>query len=290
MFEGFAAQRLTTSRGDLFARLGGHGPPLLLLHGYPETHLMWRDVAPTLAECFTVAAVDLPGYGQSFRPTPAEDHTPHSKRAMAADLVDAMRALGFDRFSVAGHDRGGRVAYRMALDHPDRVTRLAVLDIVPTAEVWQRSDRLFALGYWHWPFLAQAAPLPERLIAGDPEAFFEFHLRRIGLGTPAARYPEAVIGAYRAQLEDPACVQAICEDYRAGATVDFEHDQAGGSIACPVLALWGRRGALEAFYGDVLSVWAPWAPDLRGRALDCSHFLVEDRPEEVAEELLAFLV
>jgi haloacetate dehalogenase len=290
VFDAFATRDLQTERGPIRARVAGSGPPLLLLHGYPETHLMWHATAPLLAERFTVVATDLSGYGSSLRPFPAADHAPHSKRAMALDQVQAMAALGHERFAVAGHDRGGRVAYRMALDHPDRVSALAVLDIVPTAEVWARADDRLALVYWHWGFLAQPAPLPERLIAGDPDAYFEHHLRSIGIASDPDRYPEAVIAAYRAQLRDPAAIQAICEDYRAGATIDRQLDEAdrGRLIDCPVLALWGSRGALEPLYGDVLAVWRDWARDVRGRGLDASHFLVEDRPEEVADELTAF--
>ena len=290
MFAGFETRSLETERGAIHARVGGSGPPLLLLHGYPETHLMWHGAAPLLAERFTVVATDLAGYGDSLRPVPAADHAPHSKRALALDQVQAMAALGYERFAVAGHDRGGRVAYRMALDHPDRVSALSVLDIVPTAEVWARADDRLALVYWHWGFLAQPAPLPERLIAGDPGAYFEYHLRSIGLGVESARYPEAVMAAYRAQLSDAGAVEAICEDYRAGATIDREVDEAdrGRPIDCPVLVLWGTRGALGPLYGDVLAVWRPWAPDVRGRGVDASHFLVEDRPEEIASELAAF--
>jgi haloacetate dehalogenase len=239
-----------------------------------------------------VVAADMPGNGASFRPEPAADHAPHSKRALAHDLVAAMAGLGFERFAVAGHDRGGRVAYRMALDHPERVTRLAVFDVVPTGDVWARSDRAFALGYWHWPFLAQPAPLPERLIGSDPDAYWEHHLRRIGLGGEPGRYPDEVLAAYRAQLDDPGVVQAICEDYRAGATIDVEHDEADRGarrIDCPVLVLWASRGALPVFYGDVLAIWRAWADDVQGHALDASHFLVEDRPEETAAALAAFL-
>jgi haloacetate dehalogenase len=290
MFEDFAERELDTERGTVFARVGGSGPPLLLLHGYPETHLMWHGAAPLLAEHFTVVAADLSGYGRSLRPEPAGDHAPHSKRALARDQVQAMAALGHDRFAVAGHDRGARVAYRMSLDHPDRVSALAVLDIIPTAEVWARADDRLALVYWHWGFLAQPPPLPERLIAGDPEAYFEFHLGSIGLGAEPGRYPAPVLDAYRAQLKDPTAVQAICEDYRAGATIDREHDEADRArpIRCPVLVLWGHRGALEGLYGDVLKVWRVWAREVRGRSVDASHFLVEDRPEEIAEELIAF--
>jgi len=239
-------------------------------------------------------AADLAGYGASFRPAPASDHAPHGKREMAADQVEAMAALGFERFAVAGHDRGGRVAYRMALDRPERVERLAVLDIVPTGEVWRRADGDFARGYWHWSFLSLPAPLPERLIGGDPQAYFDLHVRAgLGLGTAPGRYPAEVLAAYRRALDDPAAVEAMCEDYRAGASVDAERDDAdaaaGRRIACPVLVLWAARGALPRFYGDVLGVWRPWAPDVRGAAIDGTHFFPEDRPEETAAALLSFL-
>ena len=293
-FAGFETQDLATTRGKVHARVGGSGPPVLLLHGYPQSHLMWREVAPLLAAGHTVVATDLAGYGASFRPPPAADHEPHGKRAVAQDQVEAMAALGFERFAVAGHDRGGRVAYRMALDHPDRVERLAVLDVVPTGEVWARADRGFAIGYWHWSFLALPAPLPERLIAGDPQAFFDLHVRAgMGLGKEPGRYPDEVLEVYRRALDDPGAVEAVCEDYRAGATIDVEHDDAdraaGRQIACPTLVLWAGRGGLPRFYADVLDVWRPWAPDVRGTALDASHFMAEDRPEDTARELLTFL-
>jgi haloacetate dehalogenase len=285
MFGGFERRELDTPRGPICAHVDGSGPPLLLLHGYPQTSVMWRDAGPALAQRFTVVAADLPGYGDSFRPAPTADHSAHSKRAMAADLVAAMSALGHERFSVAGHDRGGRVGYRMALDHPDRVQRLAVLDIVPTVEVWRRIDRTSAFLYWHWPFLAQPAPLPERMILAAADDFLDEHVARIGLGVAPGRYPAPVMDVYRGQLRDPATVEAICEDYRAGASIDVEHDEAGGTIGCPVLAVWAARGALPIFYGDVLDVWRPWAPDLRGHAIDASHFLIEDEPERVADDL-----
>jgi haloacetate dehalogenase len=291
VFDGFESRDLPTERGAIHAMVGGAGPPLLLLHGYPQTHLMWHAAAPLLARSFTVVVADLSGYGDSFRPASAADHVPHSKRALALDQVQAMASLGHERFAVAGHDRGGRVAYRMALDHAERVSALTVLDIVPTAEVWARADDKLALAYWHWGFLAQPAPLPERLIGGDPDAYFDHHLLTIGLGTDPDAYPAEVMTAYRRQLDDVTAVNAICEDYRAGATIDRQLDEAdrGRTIACPVLCLWGARGALPVFYGDVLEVWRPWAPAVTGRALDASHFLVEDRPREVAAELTAFL-
>ena len=273
--------------------VGGTGPPVLLLHGYPQTRLMWDAVAGRLTDRFTVVAADLPGYGDSFRPVVAPDHVPHSKRALALDLVQAMAALGHERFAVCGHDRGARIAYRMALDHPGRVSAVAVLDVVPTGEVWSRADAQLALLYWHWGFLAQPAPLPERMIGADPGAFFDLHVRRLGLGQASGRYPPEVMAAYRRQLDDPEVVEAICEDYRAGADVDREHDDADRQqqrrIACPLLALWSSRGALPRLYGDVLDVWRPWATDVRGFGVDASHFLAEDQPDVVAGHLAELL-
>ena len=292
LFPGFASRSVPTERGEVFARVGGTGPPLLLLHGYPQTHVMWHAAAPMLAGRFTLVVADLPGYGASFRPAPAPDHAPHSKRALATDLVELMSALGHEQFFVAGHDRGGRVAYRMALDHRDRVRAVAVLDVVPTGEVWARADAQTALLYWHWPFLAQPAPLPERMIAGDPDAFFDLHVRALGLGRQASRYPTELMAGYRRLLDDPSTVEAICEDYRAGATIDREHDDADlgrRRISCPVLALWSAVGALPRMYGDVLEVWRPWADEVSGQGLPATHFLVEDQPELVAEALSAFL-
>jgi haloacetate dehalogenase len=288
MFDSFEVRDVDTPRGPIHVRVGGAGPPLLLLHGYPETHLMWHAVAPALAERFTVVAADLPGYGASLRPPVSDDHAAHSKRALAGDLVAAMAALGHDQFAVAGHDRGGRVAYRMALDRPEVVTRLAVLDIVPTGEVWSHADATFAIGYWHWGFLAQPAPMPERLISADPDAFWLW-ARRIGI---TADYPADVVAAYRAQLDDPDIVAAMCEDYRAGATIDRAHDDADRgqrTIQCPTLALWGGAGALPIFYDDPLELWRPYAPQVTGAAIaGASHFLAEDNPGEVAAALRGF--
>jgi haloacetate dehalogenase len=290
LFSGFEATDVVTPRGSVRIRVGGSGPPLLLLHGYPETHLMWHAVAPLLADRHTVVAADLPGYGDSFRPPVSADHTSHSKRALAADLVAAMAELGHDTFAVAGHDRGGRVAHRMALDSPSVVTRLAVLDIVPTGEIWSRADDRFTMGYWHWPFLAQPAPLPEQLILGAPDAYWESVLRQ---GIKADdRYPDEVVAVYRAQLSDPDVVTAICEDYRAGATVDRELDTAdrgSRTIACPVRVLWGADGALPRLYDDPLELWQPYAPELSGRTVQgAGHFLAEDAPDDVAADLAKF--
>jgi haloacetate dehalogenase len=293
VFPGSTDHQVATGRGDVAVSIGGTGRPVLLLHGYPQSRLMWDAVAGRLTDRYTVVAADLPGYGDSFRPPPAPDHVPHSKRALALDLVQAMAGLGHERFAVCGHDRGGRVAYRMALDHPDRVSAVAVLDVVPTGDVWSRADAQLAVLYWHWGFLAQPAPLPERMISADPGAFFDLHVRRLGLGRAPGRYPPEVVQAYRRQLDDPEVVEAICEDYRAGADVDREHDDADRQqqrrIACPLLALWSSGGALPRLYGDVLDVWRPWATDVRGFGVDASHFLAEDQPDVVAGHLAELL-
>jgi len=287
MFEGFSLITIDADAVTIRARVGGNGPPLLLLHGNPQTHLMWHEVAPLLSRHFTVVATDLTGYGMSSKPGSQPDHAPYSKRAMARDQLAVMRKLGFERFFVAGHDRGGRVAYRMALDSPDAVGKLAVLDIVPTGEAFSRGGREFGLGYYHWFFLAQPAPLPERLIGADPDWFWRWHTTR---GPRDIFAPEAVQD-YLDCFRNPETIRAICEDYRAAAGVDCTHDQAdrraGRRIACPVLALWGAHARLEAWY-DTLAVWREWATDVRGRALPCGHYLAEELPEETAAELVAF--
>ncbi|MBA2692202.1 MAG: alpha/beta hydrolase [Rubrobacter sp.] len=284
MFEGFESFDIATDGGATIRTLvGGGGPPLLLLHGNPQTHVMWHEVAPRLAEEFTVVATDLRGYGDSSKPPTTADHAPYSKREMARDQISVMESLGFERFFVAGHDRGGRCAYRMALDHPERVLKLATLDIIPTFEAFQRADMKFGMGYWHWFFLAQPFDIPEHLISADPEWFL---LR----GRPDIFAPEAS-EEYKRCLRDPRTVHAICEDYRAGATMDYAHDEedlrGGKKIECPVLALWGGRGNLEEWY-DVLEIWREWADDVRGHPLDCGHFLAEEAPEETFTELRAF--
>jgi haloacetate dehalogenase len=291
VFEGFETVDVETPRGSIHALVAGSGPPLLLLHGFPQSHLMWHAVAPPLADRFTTVVADLPGYGDSFRPAPSDDHAAHSKRAFAEDLVAAMRGLGHESFFVAGHDRGGRVAYRMALDHPAVVSRLAVLDIVPTSGLWSRANDRLALGYWHWGFLAQPAPLPERLILGDPDGFW-IAGERMGIKPGDERFPNEVVAAYRAQLRDPGAVTAMCEDYRAGASIDRaldEADRGNRTIGCPVLALWGAEGALPFFYDDPLELWREFAPEVAGRAVErAGHFIPEDQPAEVAAELASF--
>jgi haloacetate dehalogenase len=288
MFDGFAERRIRTTHAEIHLRLGGDGPPLLLLHGYPQTSAMWHRVAPPLAERFTVVAADLRGYGGSSKPPSGPDHAAYSKRAMAADMVEVMAALGFPAFAVAGHDRGGRVGYRMALDQPAAVTRLAVLDIVPTHTMWRRMDKELAVAVYHWLFLAQPDGLPEKLIGADPAWWVRESLRRWA-GDPDAFAPEAVAEYVRC-FSDPAAIHASCEDYRAGATVDDELDAADlghRKIACPLLVLWGQRGiAQEA--EDPLAAWRPWADDVRGQGIRGGHFLPEEAPAETLAALEAF--
>ena len=287
MFEGFESKTVNVGDVDIHVRVGGSGQPLLLLHGYPQSHVMWHAVAPQLAEHFTVVCPDLRGYGDSSKPAGGGDHNAYSKRSMAADQVRVMAALGFPHFAVAGHDRGGRVVHRMCLDYPTAVTRAAVLDIAPTATMFEGADKAFGLGYYHWFFLAQPAPFPERLI-GAEAAFFLVWTLNAWSGIKNAITPEA-LAEYHRCFVDPAAIHATCEDYRAAATIDLDHDAADDDarISCPLLVLWGAMGKVGAWY-DVVPTWADKALDVRGHALDCGHFLAEERPDETARELLAF--
>jgi haloacetate dehalogenase len=293
MMDDFQAGYVETGETSIFVRRGGSGPPLLLLHGFPETHLMWRGAAPLLARGFSVVCADLRGYGRSGCPTSAPDHAPYAKRSMARDLVLVMERLGFPRFSVAGHDRGGRVAYRMALDHPARVVRLAVLDVLPTGTVWELADAAFALAYWPWSLLAQPEPFPERLLSTAPEAFVDHALEAWG-SSPAA-FPPEVRAGYVEALRDRGHAHAICEEYRAAATLDREHDDAdraeGRRISCPVLALWGEGGPLDTWYRDAggpLAMWRDWYADVVGHAVGGGHFFPEVAPEPTAVTLGRF--
>ena len=284
MFAGFNLSMIDTGEAIIRVRHGGSGPPLLLLHGHPQTHMMWHEVAPRLAQQFTVVAADLRGYGQSSKPPTTPDHEPYSKRAMARDQIEVMRQLGFERFFVAAHDRGARCAYRMALDHPERILKLAMLDIVPTGEAFRRADMAFGLGFWHWFFLAQPSPLPERLIEANPDNFYFRHGRDL--------YAPEALADYLQSVHDPDTIHAMCEDYRAGATIDFALDEADRGkrrITCPVLVLWSRQGELEQWY-DVLAIWREWADDVQGRGLDCGHYLAEELPEETARQLHHFFL
>lgn len=288
MFEGFDQFDIEVSGTVIHGRRGGSGPPLLLLHGIPETHLMWHRVAPALAEEFSVVATDLRGYGDSGTPPSSADHAPYAMRAVANDQVELMRRLGHERFAVAGHDRGARCGYRMALDHPDTVTALAVLDIVPTAEAFHRADRDFSLGYWVWSFLAAPFPVPERLIAGAPATLVD-HMLESWSEDPGV-FPPELRAAYLEQFHDQDTVHAICEQYRAAATLDLSHDEADRGqhrLRCPVLALWSANGPVNSWY-EPLAVWQQWADDVRGGPVSAGHFLPEEAPHQIGTALAEF--
>jgi haloacetate dehalogenase len=285
MFDGFETRRLTVNGISINVVHGGSGEPLLMLHGYPQTHAMWHRVAPLLRDRFTVVCPDLRGYGDSAVPASDASHRPYSKRAMAEDQLEVMRQLGHESFALVGHDRGARVARRLALDHPQEVSRLALLDIVPTATIYASLDKDRATTVWRYLFLIQPTPLPERLISADAGYYLQWTFDEWA-GRSDVLDPAAL--AEYARCFDDATIHASCEDYRAGASADLADDQAdGASIACPLLALWSASG-LGASY-DVLRIWREQADDVRGRALDCGHFLAEERPDEVASELAGFL-
>lgn len=287
MFEGFTQHRIGTGGAEINLRTGGQGPALLLLHGYPQTHAMWHKIAPALAERFTVVAADLRGYGDSSKPPTDGRHAPYAKRAMAQDMAEVMTALGHEEFMVAGHDRGGRVAHRLALDHADRVTKLAVLDIAPTHEMYVSTDMDFATAYYHWFFLIQPYDMPERLIGADPAYFLDRMTGRWGRDE-AALTPEAM-AEYRRCFADPATIHASCEDYRAAATIDLEHDEADmhRKLSCRLLALWGDRGFVGRKY-NVLESWRKRALHVEGHSLPSGHYLAEEAPRETLDAFLAF--
>jgi haloacetate dehalogenase len=291
LFPGFIAQRVRTSGAEIHFETGGSGPPLLLLHGFPQTHSMWHKVAPALAREFTVVCPDLRGYGDSSKPPSDETHAAYSKRAMANDMVEVMRALGFDRFRVAGHDRGARVTHRLCADHPAAVERAAVLDISPTRLMYRQTDMEFARLYYHWFFLIQPFDLPERLIAADPA----YYLRRKtgGWGSSNSCFDPRAFAEYERCYCNPETIHATCEDYRAAATIDLAHDDvdvaAGRKIACPLLVLWGEKGVVHRCF-DPLGDWRSVAADVRGQALPSGHYLAEEVPEETLRELRRFFV
>lgn len=274
---------------DIFGLTGGEGPPLLLLHGHPQTHRIWDRCVTRLAEHFTVVATDLRGYGRSGKPASDAAHAPYSKRAMAADQVAVMRHFGFDRFLVCAHDRGARVAHRMALDHPDAVERMMLLDIAPTLAMYEGTDRAFATAYFHWFFLIQPEPLPETLIGADPEAYVKGVMggRHAGL----APFEPDALRAYCDALRAPGAVHAMCEDYRASATIDLEHDRGdlerGRKIGCPLRVLWGAEGVVARCF-DPLREWQRVARDVSGRALSCGHYIPEEAPDALIAEIHDF--
>jgi haloacetate dehalogenase len=285
----FKTAEIKTGDNTIFIRRYGKGSPLLLVHGFPRTSLMWRYVAPRLAESYTVICVDLRGYGQSGVPASSDDHYPYSKRAMANELVAVMDELGFARFDLVGHDRGGRVSYRLALDHPDKVQRLAVFDVIPISEGWGHADAKFAMTYWPWILLSQKAPLPEKYLAGAPGAVFDNPFGQGSFG------PE-VRAEYTETYRNPARVHAICEEYRAAAAIDIEHDNKDRDesrrITCPMLHLWASGGPLDTFYerdGGPLGIWRKWADHVEGQAVKGGHFFPEENPAETTEILTKFL-
>lgn len=292
LFPGFASEWINTRSGRIFARVGGSGPPLLLLHGFSETHVMWHRVAPRLTDRFTLIVADLPGYGWSDMPESDDAHTPYTKRAMARTMVEAMERLGHVHFAMAGHDRGGRVAYRLALDHPGRLSRLAVLDILPTYDYWERMNRLYALKIYHWTFLAQPYPLPETLIAANGDFFLKEKMTSQTKAKNLDAIDPRALDHYLAPFRDPSRVHAMCEDYRAGAYADYEIDrcdvEAGSKITIPMLALWGDAGVARAA-ATPLDTWKRWATNVSGAPVDSGHFLTEENPDQTVKLLRDFL-
>ncbi|SDL26595.1 haloacetate dehalogenase [Franzmannia pantelleriensis] len=290
MFQGFRHLDITLGANRIHARVGGSGPALLLLHGHPQNHVIWHRVAEQLAAHFTVVASDLRGYGDSSKPAGEPDHANYSKRAMAADQVAVMHELGFERFYVCGHDRGGRVAHRMAMDHPDAVKKLMLLDIAPTLAMYEQTDRTFATAYFHWFFLIQPAPLPETLIEASPADYITRTMG--GRHASLAAFDPAVIADYQRCLAQPGAAHALCEDYRASNTIDLEHDradrEAGRRISCPVSVLWGQHGVIERCF-DPLAEWRAVADMVEGEALPCGHYIPEEAPAALLEHLLRFM-
>jgi haloacetate dehalogenase len=287
LFPGFASRKIRTSGATINLKVGGNGSPVLLLHGYPQTHAIWHKVAPQLARDYSVVCADLRGYGDSSKPKGVPGHANYSKRAMALDMVEVMEALGFLKFHVVGHDRGARVGHRMARDHGRRVQTLAVLDISPTLKMYQSTTMQFAKAYYHWFFLIQEAPLPERLLAGHVPWYI---LGRLGRGPSKLKhFDRRAVAEYVRTFKDPRTIHASCEDYRAAATIDLVHDKKdrGKKITMPLLALWGRQGVIAALF-DCLADWREVATDVRGRALACGHFIPEEKPKELCAELQRF--
>jgi haloacetate dehalogenase len=287
--DSFESSVIKVSGNTIFVRRYGRGPAILMVHGFPRTSLMWRFLATKLAGNYTVICVDLRAYGGSGTPASTDDHYPYSKRAMAEELVEVMDHLGFPTFTLIGHDRGGRVSYRMALDHPKNVERLAVFDVIPILEAWTRSDARFAQTYWPWILLSQKNPLPETYLLGAPEAVFH---NPFGQGSSGPEILEDYVSTYR----DPARVHGICEEYRAAATIDVEHDradkEAAKQIECPMLHLWAEAGPLDTFYakdGGSLGIWRQWAPRAQGQAMKGGHFFPEENPDDTAVLVERFL-
>jgi haloacetate dehalogenase len=289
-FEGFTQETLELSAGPVRLRHGGSGPPLLLLHGNPQSNAMWHLTAPKLAERFTVICPDIRGYAGSYKPPASADHAAYAKREMAKDLAELMTRLGHERFQVGSHDRGARVAHRLAIDHPERVERLAVLDIIPTLEHFERTEMSFAMGYYHWFWFAQPHPFPENLINAAPEVWWHAHTSREPK-PPSFFHPEA-LADYLAAARDPQAILGMCEDYRAAATIDLVHDResraAGDKVRCPMLALWGAKGKIGGWY-DALAIWRSYCDaEVTGGPVQSGHYLAEEAPDEVLAAFAGF--
>jgi len=289
MFEGFRRGRIEVDGMAVNHVIGGSGPPVLLLHGFPQNLAMWSKIAPDLARRFTVVCGDLRGYGDTSKPHCLPDRSNYAFRAMAADQVGLMKALGFERFHVVGHDRGGRTAHRMALDHPNTVQSLTVMDIVPTYKLFTETDKQFAMAYWHWFFLSQPEPFPEKLIGADPDFFYETCLAGWGAAR-LADFDAEQLAEYRRCWRDPAMIHGSCSDYRAAASIDLEHDAAdiGTRVACPTLVLWGDKGVMAKHY-DIAATWRERCADVTGAAVPGGHFFPDTAPEKTARVLLDFL-
>ncbi|KMN10884.1 alpha/beta fold hydrolase [Pseudomonas sp. FSL R10-1350] len=290
MFAGFQTAQRQVNGVHIAYRIGGSGPGLLLIHGHPQTHVIWHKVAEQLAEHFTVVAADLRGYGDSEKPAAVADHSNYSKREMARDSLALMHSLGFEQFSVLAHDRGARVAHRLALDHPQAVSRLVMLDIAPTLAMYAQTDEAFARAYWHWFFLIRPAPLPERLIEADPEQYLLSVMGSRSAGLQPFTAP--ALAEYVRCIQLPGTARGICEDYRASASIDLEHDRedidAGRHLNLPVLVLWGAQGTVGRCF-DPLAEWQKVATDVRGQALPCGHYIGEEVPQLLLEHVLPFL-
>ena len=290
-FDDFTLEHVAVSGGALRLRRAGKGPPLLLLHGNPQTHAMWHKVAPELARRYSVYCPDLRGYGGSFKPPATADHAPYAKREMARDMAELMSHFGHEKFLVAAHDRGARVAHRLAIDHPQRIEKLAVMDIIPTLEHFERADMAFGLGYYHWFWFAQPHPFPENVICAAPDAWWRAHTSREP--KPPDFFAREALADYMKAIHSPEMIRGMCEDYRAAASIDLEHDRAsraaGDKVRCPMLVLWGRKAKIEAWY-DAVSVWRQYcdAP-VSGSPVDSGHYLAEEAPDEVLAHLIPFL-
>jgi haloacetate dehalogenase len=292
LFPGTHEHRVNTGAAEIFARAGGKGPPLLLLHGFPQTHAMWHRVAPALMAEFTCVFADLRGYGFSSCPDNTPDNRPYSKRAVAEDMVKVMKALGHERFAVCGHDRGARVSYRLALDHQKSVTALITLDIVPTAEMWRNLTVERVMDMYHWLMLAQPNPLPEMLIEDNPVGYLDYTMASWTKKKDLSAFAPEALAEYRLHYATPEHVHATCNDYRAGQTADRADDEAdlaaGHKIECPMLALWGDAG-FPGKAGEPISIWKRWARSVEGAAIDCGHFISEEAPDAMLSHLLPFL-